>query len=261
MFQKFTALFPVIVSAMKRSKKLFTGSLRLSLMMTVPMFLTCCSQDEEVHDDMPLSRLYELGLKKFQEEDYKKSEEYFKALEKQYPYSDFTLQAQLMMGFANYMDGHYTDAVENFKLFIQLHPYHKDVDYALYMIGMCYYVRVSYIERDQSMAKDAYDYFNEIIERFPQSKYAKDCQLKVQQMVDHISAEELHIARYYQKQFLYHAALNRLERVNKNSIHHAESFYRCMECYKGLSQNDEADKMKAKLLKEYPESLFAKKCG
>lgn len=234
--------------------------MRKALYFMPLVLLLQCSTDDEIQDDMPLSKLYELGLKNFKQADYKKSEEFFKALEKQYPYSDYTLQAQLMMGLSAYMAGSYTDAIQHFELFIQLHPYHKDVAYALYMIGICYYVRVSYIERDQSTATDAYNYFNEVIERFPTSKYAKDCQLKVQQMVDHISAEELHIARYYEKQCLYHAALNRLERVNKNSIHHPESYFRRMECYRGLNQNTEVDKMQKKLLKEYPDNLFAKKC-
>ena len=223
------------------------------------MLLTQCADSEEIRDDMPLSKLYELGLKTFKNQEYERSEKYFEALEKQYPYSDYNLQARLMIGFNMYMQRHYTDGAERFREFTMLHPHHKDIPYALYMIGLCLYSRVSYIERDQSAAKDAAQAFIELVERFPKSVYAEDAKLKLQQMIDHISAEELHVARYYEKKHLYHAALARLDYVTKYSIHHAESYYRKMECYQGLGQLEEAEKMKQKLLQEYPDSLFAKK--
>jgi len=207
---------------------------------------------------MPLSTLYEIGLKRFNEQRFEEAEKYFEAIEKQYPYADYVIQAQLMSGLCAYMDRRYVEAIAHFKEFINLHPNNRNIPYALYMVGICNYHRVSFIERDQSMASDAYLYFKEIITRFPKSKYVDDAKLKLQQMVDHMSAKELHIARYYERQHLYHAALERLERVSKYSVHHPESYYRMIECYRGLGQNEEADKIKQKLLQEYPGSFFAK---
>jgi len=226
----------------------------------VPFLLFAqCSNDEEIRDEMPLPRLYELGMKYFDKADYEKTVEYFKALERQYPYSDQTLQAQLMIGFAQYMDGQYLAGGESFKEFIVMHPHHKDIPYALYMRGLCFFHRTSFIERDQSMAKDAYQLFRELIMRFANTPYAEDAKLKLQQMADHISADELHTARYYESQFLYHAALARLARVSPDSIHYPESLYRKMECYRGLGEMEEAEKAKQVLIQEYPDSLFAKK--
>ena len=226
----------------------------------VPFLLFAqCSNDEEIRDEMPLDRLYELGIKYFDAADYEKSTEYFKALERQHPYSDQTVQAQLIIGFSQYMNASYLLAGESFKEFIIMHPNHKNVPYAIYMRGLCFYYRTSFIERDQSMAKDAYQLFRELIMRFGNTPYAEDAKLKLQQMADHISADELHTARYYESQFLYHAALARLARVSPDSIHYPESLYRKMECYKGLGEDTEAEKAKQKLLKEYPDSLFAKK--
>jgi len=217
-----------------------------------------CTDPEELHDDMPLANMYEVGLKRLKDSRFEDAEKYFQAIEKQYPYTNYVTQAQLMSGFCSYMDKRYIDAISHFKEFISLHPNNKNIPYALYMIGLCHYLRASYIERDQSMAKDAYLYFREVITRFPNSKYKKDADLKLQQMVDHISAKTLHIARYYEKQHLYHAALERLANVSKDSIHHPESYYRSIECYKGLGQEKDAEQMKQKLLKEYPNSYFAK---
>ncbi|USO02012.1 MAG: outer membrane protein assembly factor BamD [Alphaproteobacteria bacterium] len=232
---------------------------KLSLFLLPLFILTQCSDPEELHDDMPLRQLYEIGLKRFNNHSFEEAEKYFQAIEKQYPYTDYVKQAQLMSGLCAYMDNRYLEAIAHYKEFIALHPNDKSIPYALYMIGYCNYLRASYIERDQSMAKDAYLYFREITTRFPNSKYQKDAELKLQQMVDHISAKELHVARYYMREHLYHAALERLNRVSKDSIHHPEAYYRMMESYRGLSLNHEAELIKKKLLKEYPDTPFAKK--
>jgi outer membrane protein assembly factor BamD len=249
-----------VYASLDKKKIYFSVHTRYFFRFFIPfLLLTQCSNDEEIRDEMPLPRLYELGIKYFEKTDYEKATEYFKAIERQYPYADETLKAQLIVGFSQYMNGTYILAGESFKDFIILHPHHKEVPYALYMTGLCFYYRTSFIERDQSMAKDAYQVFKELITRFPNTPYADDAKLKLQQMADHISADELHTARYYESQFLYHAALARLTRVSPESIHYPEALYRQIECYKGLGENEEAAKAQIILLHQYPDSIFAKK--
>lgn len=226
----------------------------------VPLcLLAFCSNDEVIQDNMPLSKLYALGVKQFNATNYEKAVEFFSALEQQYPYSDLTVDAQLLIGLSHYMNAHYTEGRDSFDAFITMHPHHPEVPYALYMKGLCVYSRVSFIERDQSMAQEAFLIFKELLQRFPNSPYTQDANLKIQQMLDHISAAELNTARYNEKNHLYHAALARLERVSPLSIHYPESLFRRIECYKGIGQDTEAEIAKQKLLKEFPENNFAKK--
>lgn len=222
--------------------------------------LIACSVNEDTIEDEPLPKLYNSGFKELKNKNYKTALKHFKAIERQYPYSDWTIQAQKIIGFTQYLMSDYDESIESFKGFLQLHPHHKDVPYALYMIGISYMSQLSHIQRDQSAAHDAYQYFQEIIERFPNSLYTEEAKTKSQMVLDHLAAKEMTIARYYQKELLHHSALSRLDVIKKNfekSSHMPEAYYRMIESYIALSLNVQAKKALLLLIKKFPDSKWA----
>ena len=57
---------------------------------------------------------------------------------------------------------------------------------------------------------------DDVVRRFPESKYARDAKLKLDFTRDHLAGKEMEIGRYYLKRQEYLAAMNRFKRVVDN---------------------------------------------
>lgn len=222
--------------------------------------LTGCSVKDENITDAPLPELYSKAVGFYQKKDYKKSIEFFQAVERQYPYDQWTIQAQLMIGYLQYLKRDYVDAINSFKLFIELNPYHPEVPYALYMLGMSHYQQLSIIQRDQSAAKDGLEYFEMIQTRYTSSIYASDATIKIKIIQDHLAGKHVDIARFYLNNRSYDAAVSRLLEtitVFPNAEHTPEAKWRLVEAYDHLGLKAQAHEMAQNLIKNHPRTLWA----
>ena len=64
-------------------------------------------------------------------------------------------------------------------------------------------------ERDPKGLRASYDAFNDLIKRYPDSKYTPDAIKRVAWLVNTIAMNEVHVARYYYERGAYIAAANR----------------------------------------------------
>jgi outer membrane protein assembly factor BamD len=181
----------------------------------------------------------------------------FAAVEQNYPYSTWAVNAQLMSGYSLYLQNKYTDAIGTLDRFIQLHPAHRDVAYAYYLRALCYYEQIADIARDQKGTEQAMNALREVVTRFPDTSYARDAKLKIDLCFDHLAGKEMEIGRYYQKQNLYEAAIGRFQRVVddfQTTNHVPEALARLTEVYLALGLKDQARKTAAVLGYNYPGS-------
>jgi outer membrane protein assembly factor BamD len=109
---------------------------------------------------------------------------------------------------------------------VKLHPNHPNVDYAYYLKGLVYFnedlgllgkvSRQDRTERDPKSARESFDAFKELVQRFPESKYAPDALARMKYLVNALASHEVHVARYYMKRGAYVAAANRAQYALKN---------------------------------------------
>ena len=62
---------------------------------------------------------------------------------------------------------------------ISKYPSHKDLDYIYYMIAMSNYEQITHHELDGKYNELSLIAFDQVIKRFPESKYAKDSRQKI----------------------------------------------------------------------------------
>ena len=151
--------------------------------------------------------LYSNGIDALRKQSYSTAVKHFDAIQQDYPYSPWATNAQLMDGYTEYRRNQYTEAVAQLDRFIQLHPSNKDVAYAYYLRALCYYEQIADISRDQKGTEEAQTALQEVVNRFPDSAYARDARLKIDLCRDHLAGKEMAIGRYYEKQHLYAAAI------------------------------------------------------
>jgi outer membrane protein assembly factor BamD len=211
----------------------------------------------EAYIEKPVDDLYNTAMDQMVNEDYSKAAGTFGQVESQHPYSVWATKAQLMAIYADYANGKFDDAILASDRFIQLHPGNKDIAYAYYVKAICYYIQITDVGRDQKVTEQAVKALEDVVRRFPDSKYAQDAKLKLDFTHDHLAGKEMDIGRYYLKQGEYLAAMNRFKRVIDNyqtTTHVPEALERLVECDLALGLTKEAQENAAVLGYNYPGS-------
>jgi outer membrane protein assembly factor BamD len=207
----------------------------------------------------PVEELYNNGVDALNARRFATADDQFNAVEQNYPYSTWAVNAQLMSGYSLYLQNKYTQSISTLDRFIQLHPAHRDVAYAYYLRALCYYEQIADIQRDQKGTEQAMNALREVVNRYPDTTYAQDAKLKIDLCFDHLAGKEMEIGRFYQKQHLYEAAIGRFQRVvddYQTTNHVPEALARLTEVYLALGLKDEARKTAAVLGYNYPGSVW-----
>lgn len=205
----------------------------------------------------PPEKLYSNGVDALNQKRYATAITQFDAIEQYYPYSSWATNAQLMHGYAEYLRNNYSEAIGALDRFTSLHPGNQNIAYAYYLRALCFYEQIADIQRDQKGTSIAMNALQDVVNRFPDTAYARDARLKIDLCRDHLAGKEMEIGRYYEKQKLYTAAINRFQRVvddYQTTNHVPEALHRLTEIYLLLGMTDQARKTAAVLGHNYPGS-------
>jgi outer membrane protein assembly factor BamD len=247
------------MSCVNHYRRLLAGGRALAAALLVAGALGACSSGDEEPEyvERPVEELYNAAMDELMAANYPESSRLFDEVERQHPYSAWATKAQLMAAFSQYQDAKYDDAVATADRFIQVHPGNPNVDYAHYLKAISYYEQISDVGRDQKMTQEALAALNEIMRRYPDSKYARDATLKVDLARDHLAGKHMDIGRFYQNQGEFLAAINRFRIVIRDyqtTTHVPEALHRLVECYLSLGVVDEAQATAAVLGYNFPGS-------
>ena len=237
-----------------------SGLLRLLPVFALFLTLAACSGDgdkDKLPPDEPVDRLYNKGGGLMNDSDFVGAAKAFEEVERQHPYSQWATRAQLMEAYANYENLDYDAASGVLDQFIELHPGNSDVAYAYYLRALCSYERIADVRRDQGYAKDALKALQDVVNRFPDTTYAKDAVLKIALINDHLAGAEMEVGRWYMGQKLYIAAIGRFKIViekYQSTSHVPEALERLVECYISLGIYNEAKATGAVLGYNFPGS-------
>lgn len=168
---------------------------------------------------------------------------YFAEIERLYPYSDWAKRALIMQAFSYHRDKDYENSRSASQRFIDFYPQDDDAAYAAYLLALSYYDQIDEVGRDQGLTFQALQSLRSVIERYPDSEYAKSSVLKFDLAFDHLAGKEMEIGRYYLRNKNYTAAVNRFRVVVEDfqtTSHTAEALHRLVEAYLSLGFVEEA---------------------
>lgn len=217
----------------------------------------CSSSEETPYVERPVEEIYNEAYDAALQGSFRKAGPLFDEVERQHPYSIWATQAQLMSAYSMYQANQYSEAVNALDRFIQLNPSNPNVDYAYYLKGLCFYEQIVDVGRDQKLTRNALDSFEEVVRRFPTSKYARDARLKIDLTRNHLAGKEMSIGRWYLTRGQYLAAVNRFQRVVEQydtTDQAPEALLRLTEAYVALGLTEEAKRTASVLGYNYPGS-------
>lgn len=123
----------------------------------------------------------------------------FGEIQERFPFSRFSLMAELKTADCQYHLGHYAEAIAAYEEFNKNHPTNEALPYVLFQIGMSYYSQIDTIDRDPGHAIDAENAFNKLLKVYPVSPYTEETKAKIQSVRDFLAGHELYVATFYVK--------------------------------------------------------------
>ena len=142
-----------------------------------------------------------------------------------YPGSKYAIQARLDIAYNLYKRKKYVRAIIELDKFIEKYPDLPSTPYVYYLKGVVAEDKSDSIldnlvtdsaQRDVDSVREAYSYFVDLINTFPNSKYANEASTKLTKLMNTLARHELYVAIYYTKIGSHIAAINRSKFIIEN---------------------------------------------
>ncbi len=247
-----------------------TKALVVLLMLAATALSGCGTSPKDAIDpNLTPEKLYAQAKEEAADGNYESAIKYLEKLEGRAAGTTLAQQAELDMAYAYYKTGEKAQALAKIERFMRLHPTSPALDYAYYLQGLINFnddlgifgrlSRQDLSERDQQAARDAYESFRQLSERFPESSYTPDAKLRMNYIVNALARYEVHVARYYFRRGGYIAAANRAQRAVqefRTSPAIEEALFIMMRSYDRLGMESLRDDAQRVLSTNFPDSKY-----
>jgi len=186
-------------------------------------FLTGCSGKKEkeiilenYNLELQMIEAYNEGLKALEEGDVIFAAKNFNIVENIYPQSIWAPRSILMAAYSYYTQNYYGDAISEIERFLKKYPKNEDYAYAYFLIATCYYELIIDEKKDISPIIKSKEYFNIIIEKYPETDFALDAKYKLLLINNVMASKEVYIGKYYITKKKWIPAINRFKNVVEN---------------------------------------------
>ena len=178
---------------------------------------------DEISDDISARQLYDKARGEMFGNRSLDAVTSYALLESRYPFGVYAQQAQLDLAYLYYNQMDMDIAVDMADRFIRLNPEHENVAYAHYIKGLALFNKSKSIfnaiiprnpsDKDPKPLLAAFEVFNTLINRFPDSDYAFDAQQRMIFLRNELAEHEVTVADFYMRRGAYLAAANRAQYV------------------------------------------------
>ena len=212
-------------------------------------------------DTYSAKEIYDLAEDRLAKKRPQDAAKYFSEIERLYPYSEWAKRGLIMQAYSYHKDQDYENSRSAAQRYIDFFPAAEDAAYAQYILALSYYDQISEVGRDQDVTVKALQELRLLIERYPDSKYAKDSAKKFDMAFSFLAAKEMEVGRYYLQRGYYTSAVNRFRKVVqefRTTEQTPEALYRLIECYLSLGLRGEAQSAAAILQESYSSTQWHK---
>lgn len=160
--------------------------------------------------------IFESANDEMHEKNYLHAAKLYNRLRDEYPFSPYTIDAELSLADAYFLDEEYTSAVDAYKDFESMHPRHAAVPYCLYQIGMANLRAFRSIDRATTPLQESCEYFQRLMQTYPDSPYAEGAKEGYAKCRKLMAEHELYIADMFWNMENYGPAWRRYQFVVDN---------------------------------------------
>lgn len=247
------------------------GRLALGWAAVVSLVLltACGSIGRDPTEKMTAEQLYADAKSEMASGNWQRAREVLTKLESRYPFGRYAQQAQIEIAYAYYKEGESAQAIAACDRFLKLNPNHPFADYVLYLKGLASFnddlgllgrtLGMDPTTRDPKAMREAFDVYRELVNRFPDSRYAGDASARMNYLVSAMAQSEVNIARFYLQRGAYVAAVQRAQgalRDYAGTPAAEEALSILIRAYDGLALPQLRDDARRVLELNYPSSRY-----
>ncbi len=243
---------------------------RFLLLLGLMALLPACSlfhtkQTLPETETLQVGELYQKANEYLQDGNYDKAEKYYKRLTARFPFGPWSEQAQLDLAYVEYKGNKPDDAYSSVNRFIKTYPAQRHIDYAYYLRGLINFNRSTGIldrwfgrsdaDRDPSYNQQSFNDFAQLVQRYPNSRYAADARQRMIYLRNLLAEHELNVAMYYLRRQACVGAANRGKYIvehYQSSPQTADALAIMAKCYAELGQDKLSTDARKVLQANYP---------
>lgn len=201
------------------SRRLRALGFRLAPFALTVVLAACETSQSEKDAAAPVDKLFAEAMDDVNGSNYDRAIKALDRIEGKAAGSILAQQAQLELAWLYWKTSDKVQALATLDRFIKLHPSSPALDYAFYLRGIVNFnddlgflgnlAGQNLAERDQAAARESYQSFKQLVDQFPNSKYAPDARVRMNYTVNLLAEYEVKVAAYYLRRGAYVAAANR----------------------------------------------------
>ncbi|MCC6997636.1 MAG: outer membrane protein assembly factor BamD [Deltaproteobacteria bacterium] len=213
---------------------------------------------------------YEKGMKALKDDEYIAAAKYFVYTKTRFPFSQYSVLAELRLADADMESGHNVEAADGYRQFAKAHPNHEMVinGYAQFRVGEAAYKQIPEdfwltppaYEKDQSGTVDAVRELGIFLDRYPSSPYAAKGREKRARAIKMLAQSEMMVARFYWRRDRPRGTILRLESLIRKFPGNAleeDALMLLARAYLALERPDHAQRAYLLVISKYPEGSAA----
>ena len=235
---------------------------QMILLCILAILTGCTGSDNKIAAEQSLPEIYTKAYAEFNDENYEEAALEFLRAETQHPASSWAPDALVMAAYSHYMDDDFAGALLATDRFMRFHPGHRDVPYVMYLRGMCYYRQVSDVRREPGMSAYALTQFQTLVQRFPNTEYAKNAENKIAILKNYIAGKVMYSARNDMHTENWPSAINQLQTIIRDAqetVMTPEALFRLTEAYTAIGLPEQAYGYQEMLKQNFPDNEWTKK--
>jgi outer membrane protein assembly factor BamD len=156
------------------------------------------------------------ALDKFNHGKYSSALEIFTEIMERYPFSRYSLMAELKSADCHYNLKHFSEAAALYEDFEKNHPTNEAIPYVLFQVGMCHYNKIDTVDRDPGSAINAEAAFARLLRVHPDSPYTNEARARIRAARDFLANHEMYVATFYIKIKKFKQSAGRLQYLLDN---------------------------------------------
>jgi outer membrane protein assembly factor BamD len=205
---------------------------------------------------------FKMASSNLREGSYNQAVENYRNLLDEYPFSEYSEEAELKIGIAHYKNHSCPEATAAFADFQRRHPTSSYLPLVGYLLGQCAEEQMRPSDRDQSAAQNAHAYYQALIQQHPTSPYSELAREQLERCRETLADHELLIAEYYAKHDNRKAAETRLLDLTNRFVDTdvaGAALFQLGELYRDTQQPDKAILAFAAVKYYHPDHEVAKR--
>jgi len=248
-----------------------TWTFRIGLLTLLVALLSACSfgGGADATETLPVEEMYAQANKSMRAGNNERAIRFYRRLVSRFPIGAYAEESELELGYAQYQNRDYEEALSQVNRFIRQYPTHRHIDYAFYLRGLINfereagllerYIKPDATRRDQGFARQAFQDFGELVQRYPQSRYAADARQRMISLRNDLAQSELNVASFYFRRGAYVAAQSRARTIietYQETPQAGEALAIMAESYQRLGEDQLADDVRSVLALNYPDHPY-----